>query len=109
MNLLNFLLMSGPADAKGGSPYSSLIFLGLIIVVFYFFFIRPQVKRTKDQKKYREELKKGQKIVTIGGIHGKIIEIGDTTVIIEVEGQNRLKLEKSAVATDAQDTIAEAK
>lgn len=109
MNLLNILLMTGAADAKGGSPYSSLIFLGLIIVVFYFFFIRPQVKRTKDQKKYREELKKGQKIVTIGGIHGKIVEIGDTTVIIEVEGQNRLKLEKSAVATDAQDTIAEAK
>lgn len=109
MNLLNILLMAGPEGAKGGSPYSSLIFLGLIIVVFYFFFIRPQVKRTKDQKKYREELKKGQKIVTIGGIHGKIVEIGDTTVIIEVEGQNRLKLEKSAIATDAQDTIAEAK
>jgi len=109
MNLLNILLMTGPADAKGGSPYSSLIFLGLIVVVFYFFFIRPQVKRTKDQKKYREELKKGQKIVTIGGIHGKIIEIGDATVIIEVEGQNRLKLEKSAVATDAKDQIAEAK
>lgn len=110
MNLLNILLMTGPSDAKGGgSPYSSLIFLGLIIVVFYFFFIRPQVKRTKDQKKYREELKKGQKIVTIGGIHGKIVELGDTFVIIEVEGQNRLKLEKSAVATDAQDQIAEAK
>jgi preprotein translocase subunit YajC len=83
--------------------------LGLIIVVFYFFFIRPQVKRTKDQKKYREELKKGQKIITIGGIHGRIIEIGDTTIIIEVEGQNRLKLEKSAIASDAQDQIAEAK
>ena len=101
--------MTGPADAKGGSPYSSLIFLGLIIVVFYFFFIRPQLKRTKDQKKYREELKNGQKIVTIGGVHGKIVEIGDTTVIIEVEGQNRLKLEKSAIATDAQDQIPEAK
>jgi preprotein translocase subunit YajC len=109
MNLLNILLMTGPSDAKGGSPYSSLIFLGLIIVVFYFFFIRPQVKRTKDQKKYREELKKGQKIITIGGIHGRIIEIGDTTIIIEVEGQNRLKLEKSAIASDAQDQIAEAK
>jgi len=109
MNLLNILLMTGPTDAKGGSPYSSLIFLGLIIVVFYFFFIRPQVKRTKDQKKYREGLTKGQKIITIGGIHGKILEVGDTTVVIEVEGQNRLKVEKSAIASDSQDQISEAK
>jgi preprotein translocase subunit YajC len=109
MNLLNILLMAGPSNAQGGSPYSSLIFLGLIIVVFYFFFIRPQVKRTKDQKKYREGLTKGQKIITIGGIHGRILEVGDTTVVIEVEGQNRLKIEKSAVASDSQDQISEAK
>jgi preprotein translocase subunit YajC len=109
MNLINFLLMAGPTDAKGGSPYSGLILIGLLFVVFYFFMIRPQVKRTKDQKKYREALAKGQKVITIGGIHGKIIEVGDTTVIIEVEGQNRLKVEKSAIASDSQDQISEAK
>jgi preprotein translocase subunit YajC len=106
MELLNILLMA-PAggDPKSGSGFSSLIFLVVIFVVFYFFFIRPQVKRTKDQKKYRENLQKGQKIITIGGIHGRIVELQDTTVTIEVEGGVRLRIEKSAIASDAQDQL----
>ena len=106
MELLNILLMA-PAggDPKGGSGFSSLIFLVVIFVVLYFFFIRPQVKRTKEQKKYRENLQKGQKIITIGGIHGRIVELQETTVTIEVEGGVRLRLEKSAVAADSQDQL----
>jgi len=97
----------GPTAGQngGGGMTSSLVFLVLIFVVFYFFFIRPQVKRQKDQKKYREALAKGQKIITIGGIHGKIVEIQDTTCTIEVEGGVKLRIEKSAVATDAQDQL----
>jgi preprotein translocase subunit YajC len=107
MNLLQTLLMAPPpgGNAGGGGMASSLIFLVLIFVVFYFFFIRPQVKRQKDQKKFREGLSKGQKIITIGGIHGRIIELQDTTVTIEVEGGVKLKLEKSAVAADSQDQL----
>ncbi len=91
-----------PASKDGGSGgFGSLIFLLLIIVIFYFFFIRPQVKKSKEQKKFRENLKKGDKIITIGGIHGKIIEVQETTFTIEVEGNMRLKIEKSAVAMDA--------
>jgi preprotein translocase subunit YajC len=107
MNLLNTLLMTPPAGqgAGGGSMYSSLIFLVLIFVVFYFFFIRPQVKRQKDQKKFREGLSKGQKIITIGGIHGRIVELQETTCTIEVEGGVKLKIEKSAVAADTQDQL----
>lgn len=107
MNLLNILLMAPPAggQAGGGSMASSLIFLVLIFVVFYFFFIRPQVKRQKDQKKFREGLAKGQKIITIGGIHGRIVELQDTTCTIEVEGGVKLRLEKSAVAADSQDQL----
>ncbi len=106
MSLLNVLLMGGAPGASGGAGFTqSLIFIGLIFVVFYFFFIRPQVKRQKDQKKYRESLAKGQRIITLGGIHGKIIEVQETTCTIEVEGGNRLKIEKSAVATDAQDQL----
>jgi len=107
MNLLNILLMTPPAGqgAGGGGMASSLIFLVLIFVVFYFFFIRPQVKRQKDQKKFREGLSKGQKIVTIGGIHGKIVEMQETTCTIEVEGGVKLKIEKSAVAADTQDQL----
>lgn len=89
-----------------GSGYQSLIFLGLIMVVFYFFFIRPQAKKAKDLKKYREALKKGDKIVTIGGIHGKIVEVQETTFTIEVEDGSRLRIEKSAVAGDASDQLA---
>jgi preprotein translocase subunit YajC len=107
MNLLNILLMTPPQGqgAGGGGMASSLIFLVLIFVVFYFFFIRPQVKRQKDQKKFREGLSKGQKIITIGGIHGRIVELQETTCTIEVEGGVKLKLEKSAVAADSQDQL----
>lgn len=107
MNLLHVLLMTPPAGqgAGGGGMASSLIFLVLIFVVFYFFFIRPQVKRQKDQKKFREGLSKGQKIITIGGIHGRIVEMQETTCTIEVEGGVKLKIEKSAVAADTQDQL----
>jgi len=107
MNLLHILLMTPPQGqgAGGGGMASSLIFLVLIFVVFYFFFIRPQVKRQKDQKKFREALGKGQKIITIGGIHGRIVEMQETTCTIEVEGGVKLRIEKSAVAADAQDQL----
>ena len=107
MNLLNILLMAPPAGGQtgGGGMASSLIFLVLIFVVFYFFFIRPQVKRQKDQKKFRESLAKGQKIITIGGIHGRIVELQETTCTIEVEGGVKLRIEKSAVAADSQDQL----
>ena len=97
-NFLTVILMSPPADGKS-NPIMTFLPLILIVVVFYFFMIRPQMKKTKEQKKFREALKKGDKIVTIGGIHGKIIEVQDTTFTIETEGQGRLRIEKSAVAT----------
>jgi preprotein translocase subunit YajC len=105
MNLLNVLLQAAPSATGAGGQYGSLIMILLIIVIFYLFFIRPQIKRTKDQKKFREALKKGDKVITIGGIHGKIIEVQDTTFTIEVEGGNRLKMEKSAIATSVDDQI----
>jgi len=108
-NLLNIILMSQPQGGKGGSGFESLFFLVAIFAVFYFFMIRPQMKKTKEQKKFRETLEKGQKIVTIGGIHGKIVELQETTAIIEVEGQNRLKIEKSAIALDNSSQLQEKK
>lgn len=83
------------------------IMIGLIFVVFYFFMIRPQMKKAKEAKNYMATLEKGAKIVTIGGIHGKIIEVQDTTFIIEVEGGNRLKIQKSAISKDASDSLAQ--
>src|ERR1035437_7542296 len=105
MTLSSVLLQTATGAPATPSPYGSIGFILLIIVIFYLFLIRPQIKRTKDQKKFREALKKGDKIITIGGIHGKIIEVQDTTFTIEVEGGNRLKMEKSAVATSVEDQI----
>lgn len=106
MNLLSILLMAPPqGGASQGNSLMSFLPLLLIVLVFYLFFIRPQMKKSKEQKKFRESLDKGQKIITIGGIHGKIVEIQETTVTIEVEGQVRLRVEKSAIAIDNTQTI----
>ena len=89
------------APGQGTGMGSSLISILLIILVFYFFMIRPQQKKQKQIQEMREALNSGDKIVTIGGIHGKIINVQETTFIIEVEDGTRLKIEKSAVSLDA--------
>nr|WP_067053017.1 preprotein translocase subunit YajC [Mucilaginibacter sp. L294] len=88
-------------QAAGGFGTPQLLMFGAIAIVFYFFMIRPQVKKQKDQKKYVEELKKGDKIITTAGIHGKIYEVADTTFLIETEGGGRIRFDKSAVSLDA--------
>ncbi|RVT96443.1 preprotein translocase subunit YajC [Mucilaginibacter limnophilus] len=85
----------------GGSQTQSLIMMGLIILVFYFFMIRPQIKKQKDQKKYVEELKKGDKVVTTAGLHGRIVEVADTTIVIEVESGVKMRFDKTAISLDA--------
>ncbi len=97
---LLYMLLMAPAPQDGGksNPLVSFLPLILIIVVFYFFFIRPQVRKTKEARKFRESLKKGDKIVTIGGIHGKITEVQETTFTIEIAQDVWIRMEKSAVA-----------
>ena len=95
----NILLMAGGAQGTGNA-IGQFIPLILIIVVFYFFMIRPQLKKSKEQKKFRENIAKVDKIVTICGIHGKIVEVQEKTFIIEVEGGHKLKVEKSAISMD---------
>ena len=90
-----------------GSLASMLPFLA-IIVVFYFFMIRPQQKKQKDLKKCREALQKGDSVVTIGGIHGKVTEVKDTTVTIKIGSGTEIKIEKSAVSQDATSQLAAA-
>jgi preprotein translocase subunit YajC len=103
MNQL-LILMTGSQQGQGG--IMSFLPLIAIVVVFYFFMIRPQMKKAKDQKKYIEALKKGDKILTIGGIYGKIVEVrDDATIIMEVEDGTKMKISKSAVSQDATATI----
>ena len=85
-----------------------IIMLVLILVVFYFFMIRPQMKKQKELKKFRESIKVGDKVTTIGGIHGKILELNDTTVLISSEG-SKIRLEKSAISTSSEDLLSAVK
>ena len=98
---MNFLLilLQDTESADGG--WMSMLPLFLILIVFYFFFIRPQTKKNKEQKKFREELKKGEKVITIGGLHGKIVEIKEASVVLEVANQVKVTIEKSAIVMDS--------
>ena len=99
MNLLNITLLQ--AAQQQGSSLSGIFMIVLIFVIFWLFFIRPQNKRAKEQQKFRENLKKGDKIVTIGGIHGKIVEVKENTVIVSVDPNASIEFEKSAIIPSA--------
>lgn len=95
----SYLLQAQPAGPLGGM--TSIIFMGMIILVFWLFFIRPQAKKQKQQKKFIEELQKGDKVVTIAGIHGTVNKINeDGTLSLEVSPGSYIKIEKSAISME---------
>jgi preprotein translocase subunit YajC len=95
-----FLLQAQPASGPFGGS-SSLIFMGLIMVVFWLFFIRPQAKKAKQQKTFIEDLKKGDKVVTIAGIHGTINKVNeDGTISLEINPGSYIKMEKSSISME---------
>ena len=96
--ITTILLQAGATGFLGN--YGSMLPLVLIIIVFYFFMIRPQVKKQKDQKNFVGELKKGDKIVTTAGMHGKIAEVAEATFLIETEGGQKIRFNKSAISLD---------
>lgn len=75
----------------------SLVFILLLIVVFWLFFIRPQSKKAKEEQKFREGLKKGDKVVTIGGFHGKVVDVKESTVVISIAPNTEVEVEKTAL------------
>ena len=94
-----FLLQAQSTGPFGGM--TSIIFMGMIILVFWLFFIRPQAKKQKQQKKFIEDLQKGAKIVTIAGIHGTINKVNeDGTINLEVSPGSYIKIEKSAISME---------
>ena len=87
-------------QGKGGSS-STLILMGLMIVVFYFFMIRPQAKKAKQQKTFITDLQKGDKVVTIAGIHGTVNKVNDdNTLLLETSPGSYIKIEKSAISME---------
>ncbi len=100
MNNLLFLLMA-PAEGQGASNGSmTLIFILLLLLIFYFFMIRPQQKKQKQIEEYRSKLSKGDKIITIGGLHGKIVDVQEKVFVIEIADNVKITIEKAAVAID---------
>ena len=99
--MLNYILIAQAQDNPegGGLPMTILMF-GAIFLIMYFFMIRPQQKKAKDQKKFISELKKGEQIVTIGGIHGVISRVEDNQLVIETEGHNKLRIDKTAISLE---------
>lgn len=93
--IANILLQMSGSGIMGFLPMIG------IVIVFYFFMIRPQMNKAKEQKKFVEALKKGDKVVTTAGIHGRIIDINESTVVLEVEGSSKIRFDKSAISLDA--------
>src|ERR1700676_1854470 len=98
--MFSIYLLDGAAASTGFGGFQ-FIFLGLMILVFWMFFIRPQAKRAKKQKNFIENLQRGDKIVTIAGIHGTINKVNeDGTLSIEISPGSYIKIEKSAISMD---------
>ena len=93
-----FLLMA-PPQGEGGNPIMSFLPLVAIIGIFYFLIIRPQSKKQKETQRMLSALRKGDRIVTIGGIHGVIQTIRDTTVIVRVDENTKLEFNRAAIAS----------
>ncbi|MDR1417200.1 MAG: preprotein translocase subunit YajC [Prevotellaceae bacterium] len=103
---MNFILLDeAAAQSPMGGGSMTWIMLIAIFVVMYFFMIRPQQKRQKELRKFRDNLKKGDKVVTVGGIYGTVSEIKDSYVIIEVDGNVRIRFDKASVLKDSSDLI----
>jgi preprotein translocase subunit YajC len=103
MNLLHILLQCGaPQGGKGGDGgIGTLLFLGAMILVFWLFMIRPQAKKAKNQQKFVNEMQKGDKVVTIAGIHGTINKVNeDNTINLEVSPGMYIKIEKSSISME---------
>ena len=110
--MLNLILLQAEMAADGqeqGNQWSFWIMMILIFVVFYFFMIRPQTKRQKELQKQRESMKKGDKVVTAGGIYGEIKEVQENAFIITIAKDVTIKVNKESVYADAADAIAEEK
>lgn len=96
--MVEFLM--APSGDSGGSGWTTIVFFGLFFVVMYFFMIRPQTRKAKDQKLFVSELKAGDRIVTISGVHGKIVKAEDDTYLIEVDANTKIRIERSAVSME---------
>lgn len=105
MNILTFTLLQASAPAGAGQPQGvgvgvSWIMIIAMVVIMWLFMIRPQRKQQKELEKFRNSLKRGDKVVTAGGIYGTVDEIKDRTVLIKVDGEVKLRVDKNSLVRD---------
>ncbi len=100
--MLSTILLQAQTQGAGGSMWSTILMFALLIVVFYFFLIRPQSKRQKEVSKFQDSLEHGKSVITQGGIYGKIKEVKDNYVILEIAEGVKIKVNKNMLfdATD---------
>lgn len=103
MNLINIILQAA-AQPQGGSMTSMLVMMLALIAIFYFLMIRPQQKRQKELAQFRNELKKGDSVITIGGIKGKVVSTSETEIIITIAKDVDIAVSKEAIVKDMSDT-----
>lgn len=104
MKFLTLFLQAAGANAQGGGSMGFLLMIVLIFVVMWLFMIHPQQKKQKEIEKFRQGLKKGDKVVTIGGIYGTVVEVKDNTLFLEIDQNVKIKVDKSSVVKDFSDT-----
>lgn len=106
--MLNTILLqaaSGNASAGAGSGWSSMIMIVALIAIFYFFMIAPQQKKQKKINAFRDSLKKGDKVMTAGGIYGRIREIKDNHVLLEIDSNVTIKIDKNSIYQSMEDVV----
>ena len=103
------LLMGQPNQGEGPGLMSNIILFGSIILIFYFMIIRPQQKRAKERQKLIDSMKKGDKVITSGGMYGTIAGMDEKTVLVQIADNVKVKLDRSAIATIVSETVPEIK
>ena len=101
---MNNILLQAAVPAAEGNGWSSILMIVLMFVVIYFFMIRPQQKRQKEIKKFRESIKTGDKVITAGGIYGKVKDVKETTITLEIADNVRITIDKNSVYANAVDS-----
>jgi preprotein translocase subunit YajC len=108
VNIFNCIAMA-PQGEGGGGLMSTVVMFGLIIFIFYFMIIRPQSKKHKEREKMLSAVKKGDKVITIGGMHGTVVGLEEKSVLIQIAENVKVKHEKTAISTIVENSGTETK
>lgn len=104
--LNSILLQAAPAAGQQGSGMMSILMIVALVAIFYFFMIRPQNKKQKEIRKFRDAMQKGDKVTTAGGIHGKIKEIKDDVIVLQIDDNVKITIDKAMVYPSSSDAVA---